>query len=170
MAKFMTLFGRFFWGTVAAGLALPWLVIVTCEAYYGASAEIAKLPHQLFAAGYNYFTVGLMNALVFVPVGLIVQSVVNRRKEGTATAAHIIAAAVVATGELALSLWGQFRVWHNSFDPASHSSTAVIGLYILVILGLALVPVSYLAGWLTGKICSSLRNRRPGGARRKAHE
>jgi hypothetical protein len=136
-------------------LALPWLVIVACEAYYGSSAEIAKFPHQLFAEGYNYFSVGLMNALPFVPGGVIVQWAANRRREGTAAAAHTMAAAVMAVAALALSLWGQFSVWRSTFNPGSHSSTAAIGLYVLVILGFALVPVSYLAGWLAGKIVFS---------------
>jgi hypothetical protein len=144
-----------FWSTVAGGLALPWLVIVACEAYYGSSAEIAKFPHQLFAEGNNYFSVGLMNALPFVPGGVIVQWAANRRREGTAAAAHTMAAAVMAVATLALSLWGQFSVWRSTFNPGSRSSTAAIGLYVLVILGFALVPVSYLAGWLAGKIVFS---------------
>ena len=134
------------------GLLLPWLVIVACEAYYGSSSEIAKFPHQLFEPGYNYFTVGLMNALPFIPVAMIVQWAANRRGEGTA--AHSTAAAMVAIGELALSLWGQFSVWRSTFSPAARSSTAAIGLYILVILGLALIPLAYLVGWLIGKIAS----------------
>jgi hypothetical protein len=152
LAKFLKIFGWLFWSTVAAGLLLPWLVIVACEAYYGSSSEIAKFPHQLFEPGYNYFTVGLMNALPFIPVGIILQWAANRRREGTATAAHSMAATMVAIGELALSLWGQISVWRSTFNPAGHSSTAAIGLYILVILGLALIPVAYLVGWITGKI------------------
>jgi hypothetical protein len=106
----VALLGWFFWATVALGLLLPWLVIISCEAYYGASAEIAQFPHQLFADGYNYFTVGLVNTLPFVPVGMITQWVVNKGREGTATSAHIMAAAVLAIAELALNLWGQFSV------------------------------------------------------------
>ena len=64
-----------------------------------------------------------------------------------------MAAAMVAIGEFALSLWGQISVWRSTFSPtARDSSTAAIGLYVLIILGLVLIPVAYLFGWIAGKI------------------
>lgn len=136
---------------IATGLLLPWVVIVACEAYYGSSSEISRFPHQLFEPGYKYFTVGLMNAVPFIPAAILGQWAANRRRNGVADA-HSMAAAMVVVGEFALSLWGQISVWRSTFSPTAHSSTAAIGLYVLVILGLVLIPVAYLVGWIIGKI------------------
>jgi hypothetical protein len=55
-----------FWGIALIGFLLPWIVIISCEIYFGGAADIRNFPSQLFASGYNYFLLALMDATPFI--------------------------------------------------------------------------------------------------------
>ena len=51
-----------FWGITLIGFLLPWIVIISCEIYFGQAAEIKQFPTHLFESRYNFFLVAVMNA------------------------------------------------------------------------------------------------------------
>lgn len=58
---------------------------------------------------------------------------------------------VAAGGLLAIAIpvvIGQVSVWYPLYGPGDMSSTAVIGLFFLPLIGLATLPVGLLLGWL----------------------
>ncbi len=40
-----------FWLMAGMGFLLPWIVIISCEIYFGRAAEIKHFPEQLFESG-----------------------------------------------------------------------------------------------------------------------
>jgi hypothetical protein len=51
-----------FWGITLIGFLLPWIVIISCEIYFGQAAEIKQFPTHLFESRYNFFLGAVMNA------------------------------------------------------------------------------------------------------------
>lgn len=142
------------------GLILPWLVITGCELYFG--DNVRELPRQMFTPGYSYFLVGIYNAIPFFIVGAIVQLMANTRKLAKVEISRVVAVRVLVVGLLVLSLWGQLDIWNSTFNPAVHSSTAAIGIYVLFVLSILFIPFGYFLGWVIGKMMASASQHEKG--------
>ncbi|MCI0406350.1 MAG: hypothetical protein L0Z48_03150 [candidate division Zixibacteria bacterium] len=138
------------------------MVRILAEAYYKPDQIgriLARFPELLFAPGHNLFLLGLINAIPFVVFVYLTRwryrlSVAEDAKTFRPHKWGTIAAGLVV---FAMTLFIQWVVWMDVFNPKGGSSTAVIAFVFLPFYALALMPVGYLAGFLLGKVAA----RRP---------
>lgn len=141
----------FYWGCIVFGLTLPGVVTVAHDAYrrHGAWAEaIQDFRLHLFAPGYNFFLIGVLNALPFVLLAVFIlfhlgtaakqePVIISRRLLGVA------GAVAVAVG---LSAWA-----HIGTTLYPDAQGALVYFFLPIYL-LGLIPLGYAAGRLVGTL------------------
>jgi hypothetical protein len=140
-----------FWGCVVFGLTLHGVVMITHDAYrrHGAWAEAWQdFRLHLFAPGFNFFLIGVLNALPFVLLAIFIlfhlgmaakqePVLVSRRLAGVA------GALMIAVG---LSAWAHIgTILHPDAQGA-------LVYFFLPIYLLGLIPLGYAAGRLVGTL------------------
>lgn len=143
---------RKFWWLAGCGFLLPWVVIIACEIYFGQAAEIRHFPEHLFESGYNFFLVGVMNAVPFVVIAAAAHLLLRSGSNPASHRSRLIGLYTAAVAVLAVSLLGQVGVWGSVFNPRVHASLAGLGLFVLFWGSLAVLLVGYLIGWAAAKI------------------
>ena len=141
-----------FWFIALAGFLLPWIVIISCEIYFGRSAEIKNFPAHLFESGYNFFFLAVMNAVPFVILAVAARFLLKTGQEARTRRSRLAGLGTAAACDMALSLFMQIGVWSNVFNPKTHASLAGIGIYIEFWAALAILPFGYALGWVAGRI------------------
>jgi hypothetical protein len=140
-----------YWGCIVFGLTLPGVVTVTHDASrrHGGWAEAWQDFHlHLFAPGYNFFLIGILNALPFVLLAVFIllhlgaaaakePVIVSRRLAGVA------GALLMAVG---LSAWMQIAV---VVHPDAQDALAYFFLPIYL---MGLIPMGYAVGRLAGNL------------------
>jgi hypothetical protein len=142
-----------YWGCIVFGLTLPGIVMIVHDAlrHHGAWAEawLAFRLH-LFAPGYNFFLIGILNALPFVLLAVFIlfhlgtaaakePVIVSRRLAGVA------GALAVAVG---LSTWAHLA---TTLHPDAQGALVYFFLPIYL---LGLIPLGYGCGRLIGTIAT----------------
>jgi hypothetical protein len=140
-----------FWVIALTGFLLPWIVIISCEIYFGHAAEIKNFPAHLFESGYNFFLVAVMNATPFVILAVAARFLLKAGQEARIRRSRLAGLGTAAACAMALSLLMQVGVWSNVFNPKTHASLAGIGIYIEFWAALAVLPVGYVLGWAAGR-------------------
>jgi hypothetical protein len=140
-----------FWVIALAGFLLPWIVIISCEIYFGQAAEIRHFPAHLFESGYNFFLVAVMNATPFAIVAVSARFLLRPGLEQRIQRSRLAGLGTAVACEMALSLFAQVGVWSNVFNPKTHASLAGIGIFFLFWVALAVLPVGYVLGWAAGR-------------------
>lgn len=140
-----------FWVIALIGFLLPWIVIISCQIYFGQAAEIKHFPAHLFGSGYNFFLVGLMNAIPFGVVALSARFLLKPGQEPRTRRSRLAGLGTAAACDMALSLFAQIGVWSHVFNPRVHASLAGLGIFLLFWVALAVLPVGYLLGWAAGR-------------------
>lgn len=140
-----------YWGCIVFGLTLPGIVMIAHDAvrHHGAWAEaLQDFRLHLFAPGYNFFLIGVLNALPFVLLAVFIllhlgtaaatePVIVSRRLAG------VIGAMAVAIG---LSTWAHLAtVLHPDAQGA-------LVYFFLPIYLLGLIPLGYAVGRLAGML------------------
>ena len=141
-----------FWVIALAGFLLPWIVIISCEIYFGQAAEIKNFPGHLFESGYNFFFLAVMNAVPFVILAVAARFLLKAGQEARIRRSRLAGLSTAAACDMALSLLMQIGVWSNVFNPKTHASLAGIGIYIEFWASLAILPVGYTLGWVAGRV------------------
>jgi hypothetical protein len=136
-----------FWVVTLIGFLLPWIVIISCEIYFGQAAEIKHFPAHLFESGYNFFLVAVMNATPFAIVAVSARFLLKAGQERRIRRSRLYGLGTAAAFAMVLSLLAQIGVWSDIFNPKTHASLAGIGIFLLFWAALAILPVSYLLGW-----------------------
>jgi len=140
-----------YWGCIVFGLALPGIVMVAHEAFrrHGAWAEAWQDYHlHLFAPGFNFFLVGILNALPFVLLAVFIlfhlgtaatwePVIVSRRLTGVAGA---LAAAV------------GFSTWAHVATVLHPDAQGALVYFFLPIYLLGLIPLGYAVGRVAGML------------------
>jgi len=140
-----------FWGITLIGFLLPWFVIVSCQIYFGHSAEIKHFPAHLFGSGYNFFLVAVMNAAPFVILAVAARFLLKPGQERRIRRSRLAGLGTAAACDMGLSLFAQIGVWSHMFNPRVHASLAGLGIFLLFFVALAALPVGYLLGWAAGR-------------------
>jgi hypothetical protein len=140
-----------FWVIALIGFLLPWIVIISCQIYFGQAAEIKHFPAHLFGSGYNFFFVAVMNATPFVILAVAARFLLNTGQEARTRRSRLAGLGTAAACDMALSLFAQIGVWSHVFDPQVHASLAGLGIFLLFGVALAVLPVGYLLGWAAGR-------------------
>jgi hypothetical protein len=146
-----------FWAIITFGVAQSWLVRILVEASYKpdqTGAILARFPSLLFAPGHNLFLLGLINAIPFIVFAFLTRwryrmSAAEGAKTFRPHKWGIVGAGLVVFG---MTVFIQWVVWADVFNPAGGSSTAVIAFIFLPFYALALMPVGYLVGYLLGRV------------------
>jgi len=141
-----------FWIIAVIGFLLPWIVIISCEIYFGQAAEIRHFPAHLFESGYNFFLVAVMNATPFAIVAVSARFLLRPGLEQRVQRSRLAGLGTAAACDMALSLFMQIGVWSDVFNPKTHASLAGIGIYIEFWAALVILPVGYALGWVAGRI------------------
>ena len=141
-----------FWVVALAGFLLPWIVIFSCEIYFGRAAEIKNFPVQLFESGYNFFFLAVMNAVPFVILAVAARIFLKTGQEARTRRSRLAGLGTAAACDMALSLFMQIGVWSDVFNPKTHASLAGLGIYVEFWAALAVLPVGYALGWVAGRI------------------
>jgi len=142
-----------YWSCIVFGMTLPGIVMIVHDAYrrHGAWAEAFQEFHlHLFAPGYNFFLIGVLNALPFVLLAIFIlfhlgtaagkePVIVSRRLAGVAGA---LAAAV------GLSTWAHLA---TTLHPDAQGALVYFFLPIYL---LGLIPLGYGCGRLIGTIAT----------------
>jgi hypothetical protein len=142
---------RAFWIITLIGFLLPWIVIISCEIYFGQAAEIKRFPAHLFESGYNFFLVALMNATPFAIVAVSARFLLKAGQEWRIRRSRLAGLGTAAAFAMILSLFAQIGVWSDIFNPKTHASLAGLGIFLLFWAALAILPVGYLLGWGAGR-------------------
>jgi hypothetical protein len=138
-----------YWGCIVFGLTLPGVVMVVHDAarLHGGLAEAWQdFRLHLFVPGYNFFLIGILNALPFVLLAVFIlvhlgtagrqePFIIRRRLAGVA------GALIVAVG---VSAWAQIGV---ILHPDAQS--ALVYLFLPIDL-LVLIPLGYASARLAG--------------------
>ncbi len=140
-----------FWVIALIGCLLPWIVIISCEIYFGQAAEIKNFPAHLFGSGYNYFLVAVMNAAPFVILAVAARFLLKPGQEQRIRRSRLAGLGTAAACDMALSLFAQVGVWSHMFNPRVHASLAGLGIFLLFFVALTVLPVGYLLGWAAGR-------------------
>jgi hypothetical protein len=136
-----------FWVITLIGFLLPWIVIISCEIYFGQAAEIKHFPAHLFESGYNFFLVAVMNATPFAIVAASARFLLKAGQERRVRRSRLAGLATAAAFAMILSLFAQIGVWSDIFNPKTHASLAGLGIFLLFWAALAILPVGYVLGW-----------------------
>ncbi len=140
-----------FWGCVVFGLTLHGVVMIAHDAFqrHGAWAEaFQEFRLHLFAPGYNFFLIGILNALPFVLLAIFIlfhlgtaaqqaPVIVSRRLSGVA------GAVAVAIG---LSTWAHLA---TTLHPDAQGALVYFFLPIYL---MGLIPLGYAVGRLAGML------------------
>jgi hypothetical protein len=140
-----------YWGCIAYGLALPGIVMIAHDAYrrHGGFLEAWQdFRLHLFAPGYNFFLIGILNALPFVLLAVFIllhlgtaatkePVIVSRRLAGVA------GALLMAVG---LSAWVQIAV------VVHPDAQGALAYFFLPIYLMGLIPMGYAVGRLAGNL------------------
>ncbi len=140
-----------YWGCIVFGLTLPGIVMIVHQAVqrHGALAGAWQdFRLHLFAPGYNFFLIGILNALPFVLLAVFIllhlgtaaakePVIVSRRLAGVAGALF------VAVG---LSAWVHIAV------VVHPDAQGALAYFFLPIYLMGLIPLGYGCGWLIGKV------------------
>jgi hypothetical protein len=140
-----------FWIIALASFLLPWIVIISCQIYFGHAAEIKNFPAHLFESGYNFFYVAVMNATPFVILAVAARLLLKPGQEARTRRSRLAGLGTAAACDMALSLFAQIGVWSHVFNPRVHASLAGLGIFLLFWVALAVLPVGYLLGWVAGR-------------------
>jgi hypothetical protein len=140
-----------FWVITLIGFLLPWIVIISCEIYFGHAAEIRHFPAHLFESGYNFFLVAVMNATPFAIVAVSARFLLKSGQERRIRRSRLAGLGTAAAFAMVLSLFAQIGVWSDVFNPKTHASLAGLGIFLLFWAALAILPVGYLLGWAAGR-------------------
>jgi len=130
---------------------LPWIVIISCQIYFGRASEIRDFPAHLFESGYNFFFLAVMNATPFVILAVAARLLLKAGQERQRWRGRLAGLGTAAACDMALSLFAQIGVWSSVFNPKTHASLAGLGIYIEFWAALAILPVGYLLGWAAGR-------------------
>jgi hypothetical protein len=136
---------------IAYGLALPGIVMIAHDAYrrHGGFLEAWQdFRLHLFAPGYNFFLIGILNALPFVLLAVFIllhlgtaatkePVIVSRRLAGVA------GALLMAVG---LSAWVQIAV------VVHPDAQGALAYFFLPIYLMGLIPMGYAVGRLAGNL------------------
>ncbi|HET9167648.1 MAG TPA: hypothetical protein VFP11_16725 [Candidatus Angelobacter sp.] len=141
-----------FWVIALIGFLMPWIVIISCQIYFGQAAEIKHFPAHLFESGYNFFFLAVMNAVPFVILAVASRFLLKTGQEARTRRSRLAGLGTAAACDMALSLFMQIGVWSNVFNPKTHASLAGIGIYIEFWAALVILPVGYGLGWAAGRI------------------
>ena len=140
-----------YWGCIVFGLTLPGIVMIVHDAVrrHGAWAGAWQdFRLHLFAPGYNFFLIGILNALPFVLLAVFIllhlgtaaakePVIVSRRQAGVA------GALIAAVG---LSAWVHIAV------VVHPDAQGALAYFFLPIYLMGLIPMGYGCGWLIGKV------------------
>lgn len=138
-----------YWGCIVFGLVLPGIVTIAHDAFRNQGAWAAAWKDfqlHLFAPGFNFFLVGILNAIPFVLLAVFIlfhlgtaatkePVIVSRRLSGVAGA--------VAAG-VGLSTWAHLA---TTLHPDAQGALVYFFLPIYL---LGLIPLGYAVGRLAG--------------------
>jgi hypothetical protein len=140
-----------FWGCVVFGLTLHGVVMIAHDAYrrHGAWAEAFQdFRLHLFAPGYNFFLIGVLNALPFVLLAIFIlfhlgtaaqqEPVIVSRRLSSVTGALTVA--------IGLSTWAHLA---TTLHPDAQGALVYFFLPIYL---LGLIPLGYAVGRLVGNL------------------
>lgn len=139
-----------YWGSIFLGLTLPWVVRIAHEVYARQMPwrdAMQSLNRQLFAPGYNLFTIGLLNALPFVLFAVFVLFHLGRARlcEPAMIPRRIGGALGGATVLLGVSLWA-----HIGTVVYPDAQGALVYFFLPFYLSI-LIPLGYAVGRRLGR-------------------
>ncbi len=140
-----------FWGSIVAGLTQPWLThlfVETTVRHGSLPNALSEFTVHFMAPGYNYFLIGVMNAIPFVVyavAALFLLGPSTGHGEPAFVYGRLAGLLLAGTVAFGASLWT-----HLSVLVHPHSTSAIAYLF-LPGSTLALMPFGYIGGWFWGR-------------------
>lgn len=138
-----------FWGCVVFGLTLPGIVMIVHNAYRrhgGFSEAWLDFRLHLFAGGYNFFLISVLNALTFVLLAIFILFHL-----GTATAKEPVIVSRRLSGVAgALAVAIGLSTWAHLATTLHPDAQGALVYFILPIYLMGLIPLGYAVGRLAG--------------------
>ncbi len=134
-----------YWGCIVFGLTLPGIVMVAHDASrrQGGWAEAWQDYHlHLFAPGFNFFLIGVLNALPFVLLAVFILFHL-----GTASTKEPVTVSRRLTGvAVALAVAVGFSTWAHVITVLHPDAQGALVYFFLPIYLLGLIPLGYAVG------------------------
>jgi hypothetical protein len=145
-----------YWCTIVFGLTMPWIVLLVHDAYkrhVGLSEAFQDFRLHLFAPGFNFFLIGVLNAIPFVLFAVFVLFHLG-------TAAHL--GRVIVSRRIAGVMGGLMTAlavssWAHIVTIAYPDAQGALMYVFLPVYLLFLIPVGYGGGRLVAWLFFRLR-------------
>jgi len=141
----------FYWGCIVFGLSLHAVIMVAQDTYrrHGAFAEAWQdFRLHLFAPGYNFFLIGVLNALPFVLLAVFILFHLGT----TATKEPVIVSRRLAGVAGAVAVAVGLSTWAHLITVLHPDAQGALVYFFLPIYLLGLIPLGYAVGRLAGNL------------------